>query len=767
MTSSYEYRPLVGDEIRVLKIKAVDHTKDATNAAERRPIVCSIEHVCLSHASNDNFDQQSKGIGKTWPELSAAHDTKALFKDAKKWNAQESFLDKGTGNGRQTALAGESHLPWRHKWGDFIALSYAWKHPTKSDGESGHTVIVDGSPLEVAPNLYYALAQLQKSCRIRQGFRLWVDAICINQENKEEQGQQVARMQDIYQLAWQVVIWLGPEEQHSSLAISALHWLARESERSGSMDDFYHERFSIDMRPLFVSWPRYDSPMKKRVYEALFYFFARTYWRRMWVVQEVAMGNPQTPVMCGDKCIAWNDVYKAVKIIATDESRFGRAIIESVRPEKLSSWSFELGRDRTIRETAWTPERMWKIQLTMMRIQKDQNTDSDLDSWRGLVRALNLARSSLVTNEIDKVYGILGIKAIADRVRIHPDYDLTPSEIYSKFMSELISKGRLNVLRLVSSRGGFVTTNWKFDDLPSFLQNQSVAASLIPILDNVAPIRKKTPIGADCDHGLPTWTVCWTCAPAPTAQLDGAYIADLHMGHPLPVTPTGGSTITVKGVVLDTINSLSASNANETDSRYPLNSQDAVLSSNSIYGNLEQTRHAFWRTIVGDTTSSGGEKAPDEYSWLLNPKLWQRGVAGVWTGDLGLNDFMARNQQLRICGYSLRELIFGPSTFSPRFRRLAGDTYYNPTDTQREAFSWAINAMAWRRVFSTRGGRMGMGSCAAEMNDQIVILRGCNTPLILREFGDGWKLVGECYTHGVMYGEISTEEHELVDITIH
>ncbi|KAF5000053.1 hypothetical protein FGRMN_2064 [Fusarium graminum] len=764
MKPSYEYRPLIGNEIRLLKFEEVERAEDATTTNKRQPIACSIEHVCLPPASKDKLHQQFKGRGRTWPELLASHDSKALFKDPGKPKVDNDCLEK---EAREDTLAGDLHLPWRHEWGDFVALSYVWGHPTRSDGEPDHTITVNGCPFQVTPNLYYALAQLRKSHRIQQGFRIWVDAVCINQNDTEERGQQVARMRDIYQLAWQVVIWLGPEDQDSSLALCALHWLARESERPEPMKYFYYEGFSIDLAPVFVMWPRYHSPMRKRAYKALFHFFTRPYWRRMWVVQEVAMGNPQTPIICGGNCIAWDDIHKAVRIIVADESRFGRAIIDSVRPHILSTWSFELGRDRMLQERTWIPERMWKIQMTMMRIQKEQSTPSDLDDWKGLVRALNLARASLVTNEKDRVYGILGIKAIAERVHIHPDYQLSQSEIYSKFMTELISKGRLNVLRLASGCGGLVTTNWKFDSLPSFLQNQYVAPLLLPLLDSVAPIRGKTTIGSVCQHDLPSWTVCWTCTPAPVAQLDGPYIADLYMGHPSPVIPTSGSTITVKGVMLDTIISLSASSANEIDDRYPLNGDDAMLSSSSMYGSLEETRHAFWRTIVGDTTSRGGERAPECYSWLLHPRLWQRGVAGVWTNGLGLHDFMARNQHLRLCGYSLGELIFGPSKLVSKFRLVAGDAYYNPTDTQREVLSWAINAMAWRRVFSTKDGRIGMGSCAAELNDRIVILRGCNTPLILRKLEDGWKLVGECYTHGVMYGEASAVEHEVVDITIH
>ncbi|KAH6957190.1 heterokaryon incompatibility protein-domain-containing protein [Fusarium avenaceum] len=712
MAPKLQYRPLIGNEIRVLKIEEAANTKDTTNATKRQPIACSLEYVGLPPATkNDSYQQ-----------LSAAHDTKALFKDARDPHPRDDHHGKEPKGSMQDALAVDADLPWRYEWGDFLALSYVWGHPELPEGEPCHSITVDGCPVEVTPNLYYALVQLSQSCRARQGFKLWTDAICIDQENAEEKGQQIARMCDIYQLAWQVVIWLGPDEQGSTLALSALYWLARESERPEPMKSFYYEGFSLDLKPLFIMWPTYYSPMKKKVYKALFHFFTRPYWRRMWVVQEVAMGSPQSPVICGDRCIAWGDVYKAVEIIAADESRLGREILDSVRPQILSTWSFEVARGRVIQGRTWAPERMWRIQQTMMQIQEVQKADSGSDEWQGLVRALSLAQDSLVTDEKDRVYGILGIKAIAQRVQITPNYKLSQSEIYTNFMSELISKGDLNVLRLASGQGGFVTTSWKLDSLPSFLQNQFAAPLLLPLLDGISPAREKTPIGTPCHHELPSWAVCWTCAPAPTAQLGGLYHADRNIGHLLPEFLAGRSRITVKGLVLDTIISLSACNQSEADASYPINSDDATLSSISIYGDFEETKHALWRTIVGDTIYEGGDGAPEYYSWLLNPKLWQRGVAGVWTYGFGLHNFMMRNRNLRL--------------------------------SQREAVSWAINSMAWRRVSATEDGRMGMGSCAAQVGDRIVILRGCNTPMILREVGKEWKLIGECYTHGVMYGEV-------------
>ena len=49
---------------------------------------------------------------------------------------------------------------------------------------------------------------------------------------------------------------------------------------------------------------------------------------------------------------------------------------------------------------------------------------------------------------------------------------------------------------------------------------------------------------------------------------------------------------------------------------------------------------------------------------------------------------------------------------------------------------------------------MGSVPASAREGDTIVLIRGCRVPLVLREAGDGaWELTGECYVHGIIYGE--------------
>ncbi|CAG1963057.1 unnamed protein product [Fusarium graminearum] len=754
MSSALRYRPLLENQIRLLKIE-VD---DPTNTIEYSPIICSLEHVCLPRAKSlPNY--QFKGSERTWPELPTHHNFAPLFKTGRDIRAEED---------NETAPAGpttpnEDQLLWRYPWGDFIALSYVWSHPKRKEGEPPYTVVIEGSLFEVTPNLHHALSQLRKCYRIRQGFKLWIDAICINQSDTDERGQQVALMRDIYQSAWQVAVWIGPSDEDTRLAFLALHWLSRESKREKPMEEFYRERFSIDLRPVVVVWPTYENPMRKTVYKTLFHFFTRPYWRRMWIVQEIAMGNANTPVICGDNCISWKDLQGALSLIAADEARFGRDIVGSVRPQILSEWAFEIARDRVVQERDWAPGRMWKVQEIIMSLQNHQTSNSR-GGWGMLVQALNIVRDSLVTEERDRVYGVLGLKAITDSIVWDktPDYNMSLDRIYIDFTSGFVATGNLSILRLVSRYAGPRRTVSKtVSDLPSMLRREHTA----PIALWLTRSKSNCPTaGTLCIHDIPSWTVCWTCAPAPTAHLGGVYQAGASLGQPVPVFPRDEKTLHVRGIFIDEIISLSSSHQDEADTSYPLNSDRPQI---NLYGDIATTRDAFWRTIVGDTTDQGGEIAPEDYSWLLNHEIWEGGVAGVYTYDFAMHLFMRRNRRLRICGYTLEELLLGQKKILSRLRLAMGERLYNPTVSQREALSWATNAIAWRRVFGTLGGRMGMGTCAAEVGDKIAILRGCNTPLVLRKAGDGWKLVGECYMHGVMYGEISPKEHTMEEITIY
>jgi hypothetical protein len=87
---------------------------------------------------------------------------------------------------------------------EFAALSYVWGSSTTSLPAVTHNNTV----VTVTENCYAALLHLRKALG---SFTIWVDAICINQaqENNEEKSAQLLLMGEIYSSASVVYIWLG------------------------------------------------------------------------------------------------------------------------------------------------------------------------------------------------------------------------------------------------------------------------------------------------------------------------------------------------------------------------------------------------------------------------------------------------------------------------------------------------------------------------------------------------------------------------------
>lgn len=58
-----------------------------------------------------------------------------------------------------------------------------------------------------------------------------------------------------------------------------------------------------------------------------------------------------------------------------------------------------------------------------------------------------------------------------------------------------------------------------------------------------------------------------------------------------------------------------------------------------------------------------------------------------------------------------------------------------------------------RSFFATPKGYIGLGPSGIEHGDLICILYGCRKPVVLRPLGKHFAVVGECYVHGLMFGE--------------
>jgi hypothetical protein len=83
----------------------------------------------------------------------------------------------------------------------YEAISYTWGDSTKS-----HQVFLNDYRLLTSANVYRILRDRSSFWRTRW---VWIDFVCINQEDNEEKASQVMMMKDIYETASRVIVWLG------------------------------------------------------------------------------------------------------------------------------------------------------------------------------------------------------------------------------------------------------------------------------------------------------------------------------------------------------------------------------------------------------------------------------------------------------------------------------------------------------------------------------------------------------------------------------
>lgn len=182
----YRYKPLREGEIRVLYVKPSGRLED--------PIECVLRHGL------------PKGINDC-PEVTG-HDGKPLAEAPPPFPPGTTLDD---------AVVGVR----------YGALSYAWG-PTYPDGSHfTHNIICDGQELKITASLFVFLRRMR--CLILPHwpyppplqplnyfgadtpiiYPVWIDQICINQHDVQEQGEQVQMMPTIYRTAITGFVWLG------------------------------------------------------------------------------------------------------------------------------------------------------------------------------------------------------------------------------------------------------------------------------------------------------------------------------------------------------------------------------------------------------------------------------------------------------------------------------------------------------------------------------------------------------------------------------
>ncbi|OBS20375.1 hypothetical protein FPOA_06748 [Fusarium poae] len=207
----------------------------------------------------------------------------------------------------------------------FEALSYEWK------GKTGTVpTYCDGERILVTPNCCAALEILRCETETRL---LWIDAICINQQDTTERGNQVSMMSGIYSKATSVLMWIGEDEDHSDRAFSSIPVLTRALQRLQKSPKFKHIPLNLTDKHLRLGLPEVQKlieQLKPRVapetWEAWRKLYRRSYFTRAWIFQEIILAGPRGTVMCGTQQCTWDTFKAATQVYETFHSDYDSSL---------------------------------------------------------------------------------------------------------------------------------------------------------------------------------------------------------------------------------------------------------------------------------------------------------------------------------------------------------------------------------------------------------------------------------------------------------
>lgn len=230
-----------------------------------------------------------------------------FYKESKDGHVQTSWVHLGA-NSKRLAHTDAIELKAHSESTRFEAISYTWgKMEFLDEIEIVDTIGSSLQPpqtLNVGPNLVIMLRYLRQSHESRL---LWIDAICINQDDLIERGEQVRLMANIYTLADRVVVWLGESSQDSDLALESLEHIGKQLEYT---QDGYCLP-SPDSTEQFWYREEYIGGLAEKDWTAIASLIQRPYFERLWILQEIQAANHGSAIQCGLKVAPWYHIRRA------------------------------------------------------------------------------------------------------------------------------------------------------------------------------------------------------------------------------------------------------------------------------------------------------------------------------------------------------------------------------------------------------------------------------------------------------------------------
>jgi hypothetical protein len=143
--------------------------------------------------------------------------------------------------------------------------------------------MINGSKMTVTKNAYLALWDL---CYREKDRILWIDALCINQNDDKEQGEQVQQMGSIYSKAKRVIIWLGEAIYSTDCVMYYMKQLEKEGTKHASNGQKISDKQWLNIWSAVIH--SLSADQRDLLVEGLRLLLRRNWFKRVWIIQEVA-----------------------------------------------------------------------------------------------------------------------------------------------------------------------------------------------------------------------------------------------------------------------------------------------------------------------------------------------------------------------------------------------------------------------------------------------------------------------------------------------
>ncbi|KAI0115541.1 HET domain protein [Nemania sp. FL0031] len=268
----------------------------------------------------------------------------------------------------------------------YEALSYVWGSPEKT-----RLVYLETGYLAITENLHVALLRLRNSTLSRI---IWVDAICINQDDETERGFQVQLMAMIYAKATCVLVWL---EEATGASRSS-------NEETVTNGDRALEEICAAAEGRSPGWV--DDKSRKEIIALL----DRSWFRRIWVLQEASAAR-QISIMTRSLEIDGFAFYSGLKTL-----NFYCGDLEKQRRIGSAVYLFK---DANLRSKNVAP--------------RSGNFSLDMSTLGELI---DMYHNREATDSRDKVYALLGMSSDGHSAGgLSANYEISWKDLFRQFVN--------------------------------------------------------------------------------------------------------------------------------------------------------------------------------------------------------------------------------------------------------------------------------------------------------------------------------------------